>query len=420
MCNALLTPLLLRFLRTIGGLINRQESKMTSKITNWALWGAGLSVAAVIVGASFHLDMPKGATAAPAASASAPAVPVKVASVKPRSVTTWQEFSGRLEAVDRVQLRPRVGGAIQSVHFREGGVVKEGDLLFTIDPEPYRAAVAEAEGTVASAEARLELANTELERGRNLLARNTISQSDLAQRQSTQRDAAASVQSAKAALKVAQLNLDYTQIRAPISGRAGRIEVTVGNLVAQGSASAPLTTIVSIDPIYAGFDAGEELVAQVLSDIPVENGLPVLDRVPVEVTTLSGDAKPIRGKLQLIDNQVNAASGTIRVRAEFANPDGRLIAGQFVRIRMGQPNAQDRLLISEKAIGTDQDKKFVFVVDGANTVAYRPVALGSAVDGMRVVESGLNPGDRIVVSGLQRIRPGAVVAPEEEAEVASK
>ena len=394
---------------------------MTSKITNWALWGAGLSVAAVIVGASFHLDMPAGATAAPADSAAAaPAVPVKVASVQPRSVTTWQEFSGRLEAVDRVQLRPRVGGAIQSVHFREGGVVKEGDLLFTIDPEPYQAAVAEAEGLVASAEARLELANTELERGKNLVARNTISQSDPAPRQSTQRDAAAGLRTAQAALKVAQLDLGYTQIRAPIAGRAGRIEVTVGNLVAQGSASTPLTTIVSIDPIYASFDAGEELVAQVLSELPAENGVPAIDQVPVEATTLSADATPIRGKLQLIDNEVNATSGTIRVRAEFGNGDGRLIAGQFVRVRMGQPKAEDRLLVSEKAIGTDQDKKFVFVVDGANTVAYRPVALGAAIDGMRVVESGLNPGDRVVVSGLQRIRPGAVVAPEDEAKVASK
>ncbi|MGF9564358.1 efflux RND transporter periplasmic adaptor subunit [Neorhizobium sp. JUb45] len=392
---------------------------MTSKIKNWALWGSGLSVAALIAGASFYLDMPKGAIAAPATSA-APAVPVKVAAVEPRSVTTWQEFSGRLEAVDRVQLRPRVAGAIQSVHFREGGLVKAGDLLFSIDPAPYEAAVSEAQGLVASAEAKLELANTELERGRTLSAKNTISQSDYAQRQSTQQDTLASLQSAKAALKVAQLNLDYTQIRAPISGRAGRIEVTVGNLVAQGSASTPLTTIVSIDPIYASFDAGEELIARILSEVPVENGLPALDKVPVEVTTLATNAEPIRGKLQLIDNQVNTASGTIRVRAEFGNGDGRLIAGQFVRVRMGQPKAEDRLLISEKAIGTDQDKKFVFVVDQANTVAYRPVQLGSAVDGMRIVEDGLKPGDRIVTSGLQRIRPGAVVAPEDEAKVASK
>ena len=391
---------------------------MTSKITSWALWGTGLSVAALIAGASIYLDMPQAAKAAPAAQAT-PAVPVTVTSVEPRKVTTWQEFSGRLEAVDRVLLRPRVAGAVQAVHFREGGLVKAGDLLVSIDPEPYAAAVAQAQGLVASAEAKLELANTELERGNNLLARNTISQSELAQRQSAQRDELAGVQSAKAALKVAQLNLDYTQIKAPIAGRVGKIEVTVGNLVAAGSASSPLATIVSIDPIYASFDAGEELLAQIIADLPSENGVPAIDRVPVEVSTLAANSTPIRGKLQLIDNEVNASSGTIRVRAVFDNPGGKLIPGQFVRVRLGQPTASDQLMISEKAVGTDQDKKFVFVVDANNTIAYRQVELGSAVEGLRIVQKGLHAGDRIVINGLQRVRPGAVVAPEEEAKVAN-
>jgi len=392
---------------------------MISKIKNWALWGTGLGTAALIAGASVYLDLPQGANAAPAsAAAAAPAVPVTVATINPRNVTTWQEFSGRLEAVDRVQIRPRVSGTIQSVHFREGGLVKQGDLLVSIDPEPYKAAVAQAEGQVASAEARVELANTELDRGKNLAARATISQSDLAQRQSTQSEALANLQSAKAALKVAQLNLDYTEIRAPIAGRVGKLEITVGNLVAAGSASAALVTLVSSDPIYASFDAGEELVAKILADLPVENGVPAIDQVPVEVSTLASQT-PVRGKLQLIDNEVNAASGTIRVRAVFDNPGSKLIPGQFVRVRMGQPKAQDHLMVSEKAVGTDQDKKFVFVVDGENKVGYRQVELGSAVDGLRIVEKGLNPGDRIVVNGLQRIRPGAVVAPQDEAKVAN-
>ncbi|MDQ0135484.1 multidrug efflux system membrane fusion protein [Neorhizobium galegae] len=394
---------------------------MTSKIKSWALWGTGLSTAALIAGASVYLDLPQGAHAAPAtAAAAAPAVPVTVATVEPRNVSTWQEFSGRLEAVDRVQVRPRVTGTIQSVHFREGGLVKQGDLLVSIDPEPYQAAVAQAEGQVASAQARVELANTELDRGKNLVSKNTISQSDLAQRQSAQSEALANLQSAKAALKTAQLNLDYTEIRAPIAGRAGRLEITVGNLVAAGSASAPLTTLVSADPIYASFDAGEELVSRTLADLPLVDGVPAIEQVPVEVSTLAANGAPIRGKLQLIDNEVNASSGTIRVRAVFDNPGGKLIPGQFVRVRMGQPKAQDHLMVSEKAVGTDQDKKFVFVVDAANTVAYRQVELGTAVDGMRIVEKGLNPGDRIVVNGLQRIRPGAVVQPQEEAKVANK
>ncbi|WP_117192612.1 efflux RND transporter periplasmic adaptor subunit [Rhizobium terrae] len=394
---------------------------MISKIKNWALWGTGLSTAALIVGASVYLDLPQGANAAPAtAAAPAPAVPVTVATVNPRNVTTWQEFSGRLEAVDRVQIRPRVTGIIQSVHFREGGLVKAGDLLVTIDPEPYKAAVAQAEGQVASAEAKVELASTELERGKTLASKNTISQSDLTQRQSAQSEALANLQSAKAALRTAQLNLDYTEIRAPIAGRVGKLEITVGNLVAAGSASAPLTTLVSSDPIYASFDASEELVTQILADLPVENGLPAIQQVPVEVSTLAAGGTPIRGKLQLIDNEVNAASGTIRVRAVFGNPGGKLIPGQFVRIRMGQPKATDHLMVSERAVGADLDKKFVFVVDANNTVGYRQVELGSAVDGLRIVEKGLNPGDRVVVNGLQRIRPGAVVAPEEEATLANK
>ncbi len=393
---------------------------MTSRMMNWALWGTGLSVAALIAGASIYLDMPKGANASPASSAQTPAMPVTVALVEPKSVTTWQEFSGRLQAVDRVELRPRVSGAIQSVHFQEGGLVREGDVLFKIDPKPYEAAVREAEGLVASARAKLDLAETELERGMTLAGRNTISQSELAQRQSTQKDATASLQSAEAALAVAELNLGYTDIRAPIGGRVGKIDVTVGNLVAGGAASAPLTTIVSINPIYASFDASEELVTKILSDVPLENGVPAIARVPVEARTLDTQAAPIVGHLQFIDNQVNAASGTIRVRAELPNPDGRLVAGQFVRVRLGQPNPEQRLLVSEKAVGTDQDKKFVFVVDSANTVAYRPVHLGAAVDGMRIVNEGLAPGDRVVISGLQRIRPGSAVVPETDAKLAAK
>jgi multidrug efflux system membrane fusion protein len=394
---------------------------MISKSKSWALWGTGAVAAVLLAGGSIYLDLSQSAVAAQATAAAAPppAVPVTVAVVNPRNVTTWQEFSGRLEAVDRVQVRPRVAGAIQSVHFREGGLVKAGDLLVTIDPEPYRAEVAQAQGQVASAEAKLEFASSELERGKSLAARNTISQSDLTQRQSVQSEALANLQSAKATLKTAQLNLDYTQIRAPIAGRAGKLEITVGNLVAAGSASAPLVTLVSSDPIYASFDASEELVARILADLPVENGVPAIDQVPVEVVTLAADA-PVRGKLQLIDNEVNAASGTIRVRAVFDNPGSKLIPGQFVRVRMGQPKAQDHLMVSEKAVGIDQDKKFVFVVNGENKVDYRQVELGSAVDGLRIVEKGLNPGDRIVVNGLQRVRPGVVVAPQDEAQVANK
>jgi membrane fusion protein, multidrug efflux system len=394
---------------------------MTAKKTRWALLGAGIATSALLAGAVFYLDLPQGANAASPTEAAAPAaIPVTVATIQPRRIGTWQEFSGRLEAVDRVDVRPRVAGAVQSVHFREGGLVKAGDLLVTIDPEPYKAALAEAQGLVASAEARLEFAQTELERGRNLLSRNTISQSDLAQRQSTQREALAGLQSAKAGLKVAELNLGYTEIRAPIAGRVGRLEVTVGNLVAGGSGSSPLTTLVSSDPIYASFDADEQLVTRTLAELPLDNGQPAIERVPVEFATLAPGADPVKGHLQLIDNQVHAGTGTIRVRAVFDNPGGRLLPGQFVRVRMGEPEPMDRFVVSERALGTDQDKKYVLVVDGENTVSYRPVELGGAIDGLRIVDKGLNPGDRVIVSGLQRVRPGAVVDPQDEAKVAAK
>ncbi|WJH39909.1 efflux RND transporter periplasmic adaptor subunit [Aliirhizobium terrae] len=394
---------------------------MTVKSTRWALWGAGLATSALIVGATAYPDMPQGANAASPAEAAAPAaIPVTVATIQPRNVATWQEFSGRLEAVDRVEVRPRVAGAVQSVHFREGGLVKAGDLLVTIDPEPYKAALSEAQGLVASAEAKLEYAETELERGRTLLARNTIPQSDLSQRQSNQREAVANLQSAKAGLRVAELNLGYTEIRAPIDGRVGKIEVTIGNLVAAGSSSVPLTTLVSSDPIYASFDAGEQLVTRTLAELPLDNGQPAIEHVPVDIATLAPGAEPIKGHLQLIDNQVNAGTGTIRVRAVFDNPGGRMIPGQFVRVRMGEPEPMSRMLVSERALGNDQDKKFVLVVDDANKVTYRPIELGEAVDGMRIVEKGLNPGDRVIVNGLQRVRPGAVVDPQDEAKVAAK
>lgn len=390
---------------------------MTSK--TWALWGAGAALAVSIAGGAVYFDFAPMAKATPAEAAPTPAIPVTVAAIVPQNVRTWQEFSGRLEAVDRVQIRSRVAGTIQQVHFREGGLVAAGDPLITIDPAPYAAAVAQAQGQVASAQARVELARTELDRAENLVSRNTISRSELAQRQSTEREAAASLQSAQAALKLAELDLGYTQIKAPISGRVGRLEITEGNLVAAGDASQILTTLVSVDPIYASFDAGEELVARILAELPAEGGAPALDQVPVEISTLAA-GKPVQGKLQLIDNEVRAASGTIRLRAVFDNPDGRLIAGQFVRVRLGQPKAQDHLLVSETAVGSDQDKKFVMVVDAANTVVYRQVQLGASIDGMRIVRTGLSSGDRVVVNGLQRIRPGAVVEPQTEDQIAKK
>ncbi|MDM9627445.1 efflux RND transporter periplasmic adaptor subunit [Rhizobium sp. S152] len=394
---------------------------MTSRKKRWALAGAGLSLAASVSAAALFFELPMSVTATAAtAEAPPPVVPVTVAVVASNDVTEWEQFSGRLEAVDRVQIRSRVAGAVQSVHFREGALVKAGDLLFTIDPAPYQAAVSQAEGQVASAQAKVNLAQIELERGRRLSDSKTISQSDLDQRQNAFTEAQAGLRTAQAALQSANLELGYTEVRAPVAGRAGKIDITVGNLVAAGSASSELTSLVSVDPIYASFNASEEMVSKALAQLPAsDDAVPAVEQIPVEVGTLADEGTPIKGKLQLIDNQVDAASGTIGVRAVFDNPGGKLIPGQFVRVRMGQPKAETKTLVSDRAVGTDQDKKFVFVVDGENKVNYRQVRLGTLHDGQRVIESGLKVGEKVVVNGLQRIRPGAVVAPEMEQKVAT-
>lgn len=390
---------------------------MTSTVTRRALWGAGLSIllsvgggAAVMFGMPQHFE----ADAATDASAAAPpAVPVSVARAQSKRITTWEEFSGRLEAIERVEVRPRVGGAILKAHFREGALVKQGDLLVTIDPEPYAAAVERAKAQVEAAEARVSLAKIELERGRKLVTTSAVPQSSVDQRASAYDEAQAEVRSAKAALRTAELDLQYTEVRAPISGRVGRLDVTAGNLVAAGSASPVLTTLVSVDPIYASFNASEEVVTTALARLAASAGGNAIERLPVQVGTAADDGTPILGHIQLINNEVDAATGTIRVRAALENADGRLIPGQFVRIRIGEPDPEEKLVISDRAIGSDQDKKFVFVVGTDNKVEYRQVKLGPNSDGLRIVESGLKSGENIVVNGLQRVRPGVVVAPQQ-------
>jgi multidrug efflux system membrane fusion protein len=365
---------------------------------------------AAAVGTYLNLNNQRaGADVAPSAP---PPVPVSVALVELRDTVLWDEFSGRLEAVERVEVRPRVAGAVRAVHFREGALVKQGDLLITIDPAEYAAEVERAQAQVLAAESRLALARGELERGQRLWDTRAVSQRDLDTRVNGQREAEANLRAAQAALQLARLNLGYTQVRAPVAGRVGRLEVTVGNLVAAGAGAPVLTTLVSLDPIYASFNADEGVVSRALK--AVSNGSPAdrhIDRIPVRMT--SGGDNSHDGRLQLIDNQVDASSGTVRVRAVFANADGSLMPGQFARLRMGQAKAEPVLLVHERAVGTDQDKKFVFVVDGDNRVAYRPVMLGPSVGGLRIVADGVKPGERIVVNGLQRVRPGALVRPEE-------
>ena len=374
---------------------------------------ATLATAAAAVAASAVLVFQSPSAQATAGAAQPQAVPVSVAAVLQQDISLWDEFSGRLEAVQRVDIRPRVAGAVQAVHFREGSLVKQGDLLITVDPAPYAAEVDRADAQVAAAQARVSYTRSELERATRLLQESAIAQREHDERQNAQREADANLRAAQAALQAARLNLGYTQVRAPVAGRVGRIEVTVGNLVASGAGAPVLTTLVSVSPIYASFDSDEQIVVKALQDLKSgTSARALIERIPVQMGTGTSGGTPHAGKLQLIDNQVDAKSGTVRVRAVFDNKDGQLMPGQFARLRMGQVKNAPALLINERAVGTDQNKKFVMVVGADNTAAYREVTLGAPANGLRIVTSGLKPQERVVVNGLQRIRPGALVEPQ--------
>jgi len=376
------------------------------------LWVAGTTLTALAASvAAVFMFQSGSAVATP--SPAVQATPVSVATVVQSDVATWNEFSGRLEAVERVDIRSRVAGTVQGVHFREGALVKAGDLLLTIDPAPYRADVDRAEAQVFAAQSRLTNAKSNYERAKQLLADHAISQKEYDDSLNAQSEADANLRAAKAQLQSAQLSLGYTQVRAPVSGRVGKLEITTGNLVAAGPGAPVLTTLVSVSPIYASFDADEQIVARALRELPAgASARAQIEKIPVQMGTVADTATPITGHLQLVDNQVDARSGTVRVRAVFDNADGTLMPGQFAHLRMGAVKPEPALMINERAVGTDQSKKFVMVVGADDKAAYREVTLGANVDGLRIVTSGLKPNERVVVNGLQRVRPGSLIAPQ--------
>jgi multidrug efflux system membrane fusion protein len=366
-----------------------------------------VTIASVIVVTAASIGifgLPASSTKANGAPGGPQAMPVPVATVEQSDVVRWDEFSGRLEAVERVDIRSRVAGAVQSVHFVEGALVKRGDLLVTIDPAPYAAEVDRAQAQVVAAQARLSYAKIERERAERLWGERFIARTQVDARVNAEQEADANVRAAQAALQSARLNLGYTRVPAPVAGRVGKLEITVGNLVPAGPGAPVLTTLVSVDPIYASFDADEHVVLRALKEGTRD--------VPVEAETVTNGGTQLRGRLQLIDNQVNARSGTVRVRAVFDNKDGSLMPGQFVKLRMGRARTEPALLVSERAVGTDQNKRFVLVVGPDDKVAYREITLGGTANGQRIVTSGLEAGERIVINGLQRVRPGMLIAPQ--------
>ena len=373
-----------------------------------------LTALAALIAGAFGLSSSPAEANGPAASP--PATPVSVATVVATEVAASHEFSGRLEAIERIEVRSRAAGTVQSVHFREGALVKQGDLLFTIDAAPYAAEVERAEAQAMAARSRLAHAKSENERSQRLWDERAIAQREFDERTNTLREAEANLRAAEAAVQSAKLNLGYTQVRAPIAGRIGRIEINAGNLVAAGPGAPVLTTLVSVSPIYASFDADEQLIVRALKDLPGgASARAQIERIPVQMGTAATAQLPFEGRLQLVDNQVDTKSGTIRVRAVFDNKDGSLIPGQFARLRMGEAKAGSALLINERAVGTDQDKRYVMVVGADSKAVWREVKLGASVNGLRVVREGLKAGERIVVNGLQRVRPGMALAPREVA-----
>ena len=342
----------------------------------------------------------------------APAAPqVTVAAAVSRKITDSDEVTGRFEAVERVEVRPRVSGYIASVNFKEGSEVKKGDVLFVIDPRPYQAERDKAAAGLAQARSQLVLARSERERGIKLLAQHAISQEEYDTRTAGSEQAEANVEAARAALDAAALNLDFTRVTAPISGRISRALVTSGNFVTNGQ--TPLTTLVSLDPIYVSFDGDEQqyLKYSRLAHATA-SGQSAQARNSVQVGLADESGFPHDGVMVFVDNALDPATGTIRSRALLDNHERQFTPGLFARIRLMDGAQHDAVLVNDSAIGTDQTMRYVLVVDRSNKVELRPVQLGPVVDGLRVVQSGLSPGETIVVNGLQRVRPGAQVQPQ--------
>ena len=344
----------------------------------------------------------------------APAPQVSVASALERDVTEWDEFTGRLEAVESVEVRPRVTGYIESVNFTEGSQVRKGDLLFVIDPRPYRAELSKAEAELARAVASAELAASDAARSEKLVDIKAVSREEYDSRINASREAKANVAAARAAVDAAKLNLEFTRITSPIDGRAGKAIVTTGNLVSGGSTAAPLlTTVVSLDPMYVTFEGDEQIYLKYNELSRRGERASSRDAAnPVLMGLANEDGYPHHGAMVFVDNQVDPRTGTIRARAAFENKDGYLTPGLFARVKLLGHNSYHAVLVDDRAIGTDQSQKFVYVVDAEHKIAYRPVKVGRLSDGLRIVQQGLQAGETVVVNGMQRVRPGVVVAPE--------
>lgn len=336
---------------------------------------------------------------------SAPPAPlVSAAEVVVRDIIQYDDFNGRIEAVESVSLRPRVSGYIDRVNYQEGQPVRQGDVLFEIDPRNYKAAVARAQAELARARTQAALSRSEAARAQKLADLKAVSTEELEQRRAASDQALADVQAAQAALDTAKLDLEFTQVRAPISGRAGRALVTAGNFVSAGGEASILTTLVSQDPVHVHFDSDERTYLR-YAGMARRGERPDERRggVPVSVGLVGEDGFPHGGRVDFVDNRVDSATGTIRARATLANPDGLLTPGLYARVRLQGSGSFSAMLIDDKAVMTDQNRKYVFVVDPQGHAQRRDVTLGRKSDGLRIVAAGLVAGDRVIVNGIQKV-----------------
>lgn len=350
---------------------------------------------AVLVGCSSQASDNAGAPPPPAVSAA----PVLI-----KEVSHWDEYNGRVEAVETVDLRPRVSGYIERVNYVEGQEVKKGDVLFTIDASSYRNELARAQAELARARTQAELGRSEAARAKKLSELQAISTEEYEQRRAAADQAGANVAAAQAAVDAARLNLEWTKVRAPINGRAGRALVTAGNLVTAGDAASVLTTVVSLDKVHVHFDADERSFLRYAE--MARNGERPSERdgkVPVQVGLVSEDGFPHEGVVDFLDNQVDRGTGTIRARALLDNADRRFTPGLFARVRLLGSGQFKAMLVDDKAVLTDQDRKYVYVVDEKGMAQRRDVQLGRSADGLRIVQKGLKPGDRVIVDGVQKV-----------------
>lgn len=361
--------------------------------------------------------IPPGCTSTAAQPAAPPAPTVTVAAVIEREVTEWDEFTGRIEAVRSVDVKPRVSGYINRVSFTEGSIVRAGQELFRIDPRPFQAEVDRLRAELAKARVTVARAQSERDRAGRLRAQDAIAQEEHDRRVSVAEESLASTAAVEAALRAAELELEFTRVTAPINGRVSRAIVTEGNLVSAGPGQATLlTTIVSVDPVYAYFRADEQIFlryAEAARQRTAQGSGSRLDlgSRPIRMAISSDEGFPREGRLDFLDNQVDTDTGSIVGRAVFPNPSRDLTPGLFVRLRIAGNGTHGSLLVRDEAIGTDLDKKYVYTVGADGKVAYRAVTLGPSVDGLRVVRSGLTAGEHVIVAGLQRVRPGVDVQP---------